>query len=120
MIDDFRLRTFVKVARMGSFTQAAKALGVSQSAVSQTVASLEQAVGEPLLVRSRGEVSLTDSGSAFLTYASRILYWYDRLDAELVRKVNLPATPVPFHLSGDMEARVSVEDGVLMIKIDQQ
>lgn len=117
MIEDFRLRVFDKVAECGSFTLAARELGVSQPAVSQNIASLEQAVGEPLLLRSRGSVSLTPKGEALRPFARRILYWYDRLDAELVRGVENPDRPVAFRLSESSEASVTVEDGELRIRL---
>ena len=41
MFEDFRLNVFAKVAALGSFTAAARALGISQPAVSQHVAELE-------------------------------------------------------------------------------
>jgi molybdate transport repressor ModE-like protein len=77
MIEDFRLRVFKAVAAKGSFTLAAKELGVSQPAVSQNIAELEKSLGTELFIRSRGSVSLTASGNSFLEYASKILYWYD-------------------------------------------
>lgn len=56
------LAVFVTVARRGSFTRAAKELGVSTSAVSQTVRQLEERVGKALLTRTTRSVSLTDAG----------------------------------------------------------
>lgn len=76
MLDDFRLKVFESVAREGSFTRAARQLGVTQSAVSQSVAELERQLGVQLFVRSRSRVSLTREGKSFAGYASRILYWY--------------------------------------------
>lgn len=76
MIEDFRLKVFTTVASMGSFTSAARALGVSQPAVSQNIAELEKTLGVELFVRSRGAVTLTSAGATFLEYAQRILFWY--------------------------------------------
>lgn len=76
MIEDFRLRVFAAVAEKGSFTLAAKALGISQPAVSQNVAELEKDLGKELFSRRRGAVSLTAAGRTFLEYADKILYWY--------------------------------------------
>lgn len=59
------LRTFESVARLGSLTAAAKALGVSQSTVSRQLAKLEQGAGSPLLLRD-SPVTLTDRGAALL------------------------------------------------------
>ncbi len=76
MFEDFRLRVFLTVAEKGSFTKAAKFLGVSQPAVSQNIAELEKSVGRELFNRNRSSVALTPSGIAFKEYAERILYWY--------------------------------------------
>ncbi|WP_244894085.1 LysR family transcriptional regulator, partial [Planobispora rosea] len=50
-MDPHLLRTFVTVARLGSFSAAAGELGYTQSAVSQQVAALEADLGTPLLQR---------------------------------------------------------------------
>lgn len=73
MIEDFRLKVFAAVADLGSFTAAAKALGVSQPAVSQNVAELEKFAGTRLLYRSRGGVELTPRGRDLLAGAERVL-----------------------------------------------
>lgn len=80
---DNRLRIFVAVAESGSFTAAAHRLGMSQPAVSQSVAQTEADAGTALLVRGRGEVSLTPAGRSFYAYAIRILSLYDSLSSEL-------------------------------------
>lgn len=76
MFEDFRLKVFTALAEKGSFTQAAKSLGISQPAVSQSIAELERSVGAELFTRARGSVTLTAAGKAFNEYADRILYWY--------------------------------------------
>ena len=82
MIEDFRLRVFAQVAQLGSFTAAAKALGVSQPAVSQHIAELEKYAGGQLFERGRGSVRLTARGRTFLTHAEGILADYRNLDNE--------------------------------------
>lgn len=56
-----RLRTFIEVYRQGSITAAARALNLTQPAVSQHIAGLEVAVGRPLFVRSATGVSPTSA-----------------------------------------------------------
>ncbi len=65
MFEDFRLSVFDRVAELGSFTAAAKALGVSQPAVSQHIAELEKFAGGRLFERHRGHVALTERGRRF-------------------------------------------------------
>ena len=50
MFEDFRLKVFLAVAKEGSFTNAAKSLGVSQPAVSQNIAEIEKGIGVKLVV----------------------------------------------------------------------
>lgn len=60
------LRAFIVVAQMGSFTKAAGQLGLSQSALSYTVKTLEQRVGIKLLNRTTRSVSPTQAGERLL------------------------------------------------------
>jgi LysR family transcriptional regulator, glycine cleavage system transcriptional activator len=59
------IRAFTAVGRYGSFTRAAAALGITQSAVSRHVATLEGLAGGPLFTRSGPHISLTPAGSQF-------------------------------------------------------
>ncbi|MCL2584129.1 MAG: LysR family transcriptional regulator [Streptosporangiales bacterium] len=68
-----QLRCLVAVADAGSFTDAAVDLGLSQAAVSRSVASLEAALGARLFRRTTREVTLTATGSRVLAPARRAL-----------------------------------------------
>lgn len=57
---------FLAIVRNGSFRGAATELGMTQSALSETVGNLERELGAPLLHRSRGQIALTDVGQAVL------------------------------------------------------
>ena len=76
MLEDFRLKVFMAVSEEGNFTRAARALGISQPAVSQNIAELEKELGKELFVRTKGSVALTPAGSSFKDFAVRILHWY--------------------------------------------
>ena len=76
MLEDFRLKVFVTVARECSFTKAAAILNISQPAVSQHISELERTTGVKLFERLRGEVRLTESGKIFQIHAKRILAAY--------------------------------------------
>lgn len=56
---------FAAVARLGSFTQAAKHLGVTPPAVSQNIQALEKQLGVRLFNRTSRSVRLSDEGQAF-------------------------------------------------------
>ena len=65
-IDLNEITAFLAVARHRSFTKAAASLGVSQSALSQTVSSLEAQIGLRLLTRTTRSVSPTEAGERLL------------------------------------------------------
>lgn len=85
-----QLTTFVTVAEQGGFTAAGRRLGLSQPAVSRTIAALENELGSPLFVRRRDGLALTEAGSIALTHAR-----------EAVRHMTLLRTEVA-GLSGDV------------------
>lgn len=71
---EFRnLVTFTRVAELHSFSQAAREMGYSQSAVSTQIAQLEEELGVPLFDRIGRTVSLTMQGQTFLAHAQEIL-----------------------------------------------
>lgn len=89
-----QLRTFVCVARLGSFVKAADSMGISQPAVSDQISTLEKRLREPLFHRRRGTTPiLTPRGLAVLQEAEAILASSERLlqnagadgDREIVR-----------------------------------
>lgn len=61
-------RVFRQVAHSGSFSAAAKQLYISQPAVSQAIAQLEQGLGQALLIRGRRGIQLTPEGEMLLGY----------------------------------------------------
>jgi DNA-binding transcriptional LysR family regulator len=62
-------RAFVRVAELGGFSAAARAMGASQPAISRQVADLETRLGARLLHRSSTGVALTEEGRTFLGQA---------------------------------------------------
>jgi DNA-binding transcriptional LysR family regulator len=68
-----QLNAFVLVARLGSVTAAANALGVSESAVSQALTALRMHLGDQLLTRGPAGMTLTAGGSRLLPTASQIV-----------------------------------------------
>jgi len=70
---DPRLNHLVAVARSGSFTAAARAIGVTQSAVTKGVADLERQLGYAVFHRTARGALLTEKGSDFVERAARLL-----------------------------------------------
>src|SRR5258708_35497722 len=93
-LDDFK--ALVGVGQERSFTKAAAKLGVSQSALSQTIRQLESRLGVRLLTRTTRSVSLTEAGERVVrTVAPR----FEEIEAELAAVSELrekPAGPLPF------------------------
>jgi DNA-binding transcriptional LysR family regulator len=73
MLDVRRLRVLREVAKHGSFSAAADALGYTQSAISRHVALLERETGATLLERRPAGVRLTDAGELLVRHADAIL-----------------------------------------------
>ncbi len=72
-LDSRQLRAFTILARTGSFTQTARELHLSQSAVSHSMKALEREVGCRILDKMGKKVVLTQAGEQLLERASRIL-----------------------------------------------
>jgi DNA-binding transcriptional LysR family regulator len=70
---DRRLSYVVSTARYGSFTAAAERVGVTQSAITKSVADLEREVGYAIFNRTARGVLLTDEGRTFVERAARLL-----------------------------------------------
>jgi DNA-binding transcriptional LysR family regulator len=78
-----QLRSFIEVVHQGGFTQAAKTLHISQSAVSKQVAQLEHSLGVLLLERLGSQVRLTAAGTVVLQRAEGMLRLRHELLSEL-------------------------------------
>ncbi|MFJ2239532.1 LysR family transcriptional regulator [Streptomyces sp. NPDC087859] len=87
-MDPHLLRTYVTVARLASFSEAARELGYTQSAVSQHIQALEQDLGAPLLTRR--PVLPTAAGERLLEHAGPLLLRLDAARADVVRMAAAP------------------------------
>lgn len=85
-----QLTTLRTVAETLNFTRAAERLGLTQSAVSQQMKTLEAELGEPLFVRVKRGVVLSDAGRLAVQYARGIL---DASDA-LKERISGPGQPL--------------------------
>src|SRR4051812_638520 len=83
MLDVRRMRVLSEVAARGSFSAAAEALSLTQSAVSQHVAALEREVGQALVERGTRPVELTEAGHALPRHATGIFARLDAAEQEL-------------------------------------
>jgi DNA-binding transcriptional LysR family regulator len=79
------LSLFARVAEAQSFSAAAQALGISNSAASYTIRRLEQQLGTKLFNRTTRSVSLTEAGSAFLTRIQPLMEQLDEAFSDVGR-----------------------------------
>jgi LysR family transcriptional regulator for bpeEF and oprC len=90
-VDRFdQLRTFVRVADLGSFSRAADDLERSRALISQQVAALERRLGARLLNRTTRRVGLTGEGVEYLDRARRILAELEAADEAIMQTRERP------------------------------
>lgn len=86
-----QLKYILTVAEVGSITEAAKQLFISQPSLSNSIKETEKEVGISIFVRSRTGITLTKEGTEFLGYARQVLQQMelleDRYITELPQKV---------------------------------
>ncbi len=89
MIDVKRLRVLREVVARGSFSAAADALHLSQSAVSQQIAALEREVGQPLLERTSDGPKLTAGGEVLASHGDAVITRLEEAERELAEIAGL-------------------------------
>jgi DNA-binding transcriptional LysR family regulator len=99
-----RVSAFARVVQDGSFTAAARALGLPKSSVSRAVAQLEQDLGIRLLHRTTRQLHLTDAGAAFYERVSRALGDIDEATAT--------ASDMQAEMSGVVRVTAPIDLGV--------
>jgi DNA-binding transcriptional LysR family regulator len=140
------LRSLVEVARRGAITDAARALGLTQPALSRRIQLLEAEFGAPLFARSQKGVQLTELGRLVEAEGRRLVDRYDHLKRDvgshlrlergtarigagatavsfllppLIRDFRLEHPDVVFHVkeAGSREIAADVADGCLELGI---
>ncbi len=89
MLDVRRLNVLREVVAHGSFSAAAEALYLSQSAVSQQVATLEREVGATLLERTRGGTKPTEAGRRLVSHADAAIARLEEAERDLAALAGL-------------------------------
>jgi DNA-binding transcriptional LysR family regulator len=85
------MQTFVRVADAGSFSEAARQLGLGQPAVSKAIAQLEETLGARLVVRTTRSFALTDNGRRFLEAARHAVEAADAAEHAVTARGAAPA-----------------------------
>ncbi len=98
------LETFVMVAKHKGFSRAAKALSLTQPAVSKHISLLEAYYGTKLVDRTSRRVELTDAGIVLYHFAGRIISTVERAKEEIASfseevkgRLNIGASTIPGH-----------------------
>ena len=84
-------RCFVKVVELGSFTQAAHILGLTQPGISKAITRLESQVGAKLIHRSTRKIRVTEDGQLFMTRIQPLVYGFEEAHSELKHNQATPA-----------------------------
>lgn len=90
------LKSFVTVVEEGSLSAASKRCHLSQPALSQQMQSLEEQLGEPLLVRRPRGVEPTSAGELLLSHARTLLAHADRMSDEFRGRRELATGKIAF------------------------
>ena len=83
-----QLKYILKVAEVGSITEAAKLLLISQPSLSNSIKETEKETGITIFLRSRTGITLTKEGTEFLGYARQVIQQMELLEDRYV--TNLP------------------------------
>lgn len=97
---------FARVVEAGSFTAAARDLGMPKSTVSRKVSDLEERLGARLLQRTTRKLSLTDVGNTYYQYARRVVDEVEEAELAVTQMQEAPrgllriTTPLTFRYLG--------------------
>jgi len=83
-----QIEAFVSIVKYKSFSKAAKALHLSQPTISAYIKSLENELGIMLIIRTTNGIFLSEAGTAFHEYASRILHMRNMTHMEMQKYTN--------------------------------
>lgn len=96
------LKTFQEIVRLGSFSETAKKLGISQPAVTFQMQKLEQELGVRLIDRSQRNIALTQAGKRLLKFAEavggeqeKLRYDLEQLRDKVSGELNIAASTIP-------------------------
>lgn len=107
-LDIQSLRSFLKVAELGSFTRAAQALSLTQPAISQQIRRLEDLLGVELFARDNRHVLLTLEGERLTGYAQQMVSVNDKVGSlfDTSRTQEFVTLGIPEYFSEEILQRV--------------
>jgi DNA-binding transcriptional LysR family regulator len=85
-MDRFRtMQSFAEVIKLGSFSEAAKTLGLSRALVSRHITDLEKHLGIRLLTRTTRRITLTEAGARHFEFCQRVITEIEQSEGSLRR-----------------------------------
>ena len=94
-MDRFRtMQSFSEVVKLGSFSEAAKTLGLSRALISRHLTDLEAHLGLRLLTRTTRRITLTDAGRKHFEFCQRVIKEIEQTEASLKRLQKEPEGPL--------------------------
>lgn len=104
-------RTFYYVAKCKKISLAAEKLYISQPAVTQTIQKLEEQIGEPLFIRNKSGMELTESGKTLFTFVSESLETLENAESRIGSHLNLQEGSVKIR-TGSNVAKILLYDAL--------
>jgi DNA-binding transcriptional LysR family regulator len=90
-MDRFRtMQSFAEVIKLGSFSEAAKTLGLSRALVSRHITDLEKHLGMRLLTRTTRRITLTEAGAKYFEFCQRVIGDIEQTEGSLKRLQKQP------------------------------
>lgn len=123
-----QLRYFQVMAKYHNFSQTARAIAISQSALSRSIAKLEQELEVSLFDRQGKETTLTEAGTKFLTHVDRVIRELQMAEQEINQETKKAASIVNLsflHSLGEtllplILSRFHAHYPHIVVKLDQQ
>lgn len=120
-----RLRTFLRVAELGSLSKASDRMRIAQPALSRQIRILEDEIGAPLFARHRRGMELTPAGEALMNRVAGILRQLDQAVADVRSLSGAAGGPVAFGivptvsyiLAGRLALRVATDAPDISLRI---
>jgi len=103
------LKTFQEIVKLGSFSEVARKLGISQPAVSFQIQKLEQELGIRLIDRSQRTIALTQAGQCLLRFAETVAAEREKLGKDLDQMRE--------DISGDLHIAASTIPGEYLLPV---
>lgn len=85
------MRVFTRIVELGSFTLAARRMGMSQAAVTRSISELESHLSARLLNRTTRSIALTDHGQEYLEGCREIIQKLEQMESLLTQTTSDPS-----------------------------